>query len=446
MDKLTFAERRFQQIMPKTQPVPDAVTLRNLRVWLTADVAPAVEQLTRRPLFREYATWPVRALRPEAKTPERQSIDRLEQALVAAARSYVKLLANRRILEQVRLSFPPRPRIVEEDVEVGGSGPTRTLSRRLGLIDDTLLELSQIRALCDQARPPTSLVNIEDYFEPQQEFVVGEDGRRIQVGSHIVAFTPELHPVGNLILQSAQRRLEIELELLTTVRRKVGYAIRKIGRTYQGWKNAEAAWKGFQTELQGFRRLFLSGTDAPLRNACMALTQVYAAFHPAPDLSWLDLSSHLGDEGRMILSHRIGNFRGGEMFERIAAAIGDVRHLYVEQEPDLSAREAAVARGDLVFVRRAKVLYFDGKPMSFDTTTQRLAWELLEKLVSKAQHGGSVGEQDLSDDEVRTRSYMAMRLQRLNSQLPAALRKLIRPGPEPRTYQLKLERQRIYVE
>ena len=35
------------------------------------------------------------------------------------------------------------------------------------------------------------------------------------------------------------------------------------------------------------REACLAGTDPPLREACTALTQVYTAYHPSPELGWL---------------------------------------------------------------------------------------------------------------------------------------------------------------
>jgi hypothetical protein len=66
-------------------------------------------------------------------------------------------------------------------------------------------------------------------------------------------------------------------------------------------------------------------------------------------------------------------------------------------------------------------------------------------MVKKARNGGHVTEQDVFGEKGAGRSGMPMRMQRLKKRLPGGLRKLIVPGPEPRTYRLEIERQRIHL-
>ena len=287
MDKLANTIRLYQRIMPDAQKPMDSVTLRKLRVWLSDDVATLAEGFAQRPSFRERAVWPVRALRAGSDSAERRVIDALEAAFVDSARAYAKLLKNKRMLTQLKASFPPRLGVIGESVEVSGSGPTRILSRQTGSIDEFAIEASQLQDLCDRRRGSVALVNVEDYFEPRQELCSSEDGRRIQVGTHIVSMTPELHPVGNFILQSAIRRLEIHLQLLTSVRSKIAQALRILGPPYRDDDVAQAAWDRLQVQVKVFRQTFQSGQEVGLRNACIILTQVYAAFHSAPNLDWL---------------------------------------------------------------------------------------------------------------------------------------------------------------
>lgn len=445
MDQLTPAIRLFRQTLPKSKPLVDAVTLRKLRVWLSDDVGKLVDELSRRPAFREYAAWVVRSLQNGSDSEERKVIDSLEAALSDVARAYAKLLGNERVLARLQSLFPPSPHVISETVEIAGNGAPRVLERETGLINETALEISQLKRLCSGGSKEYALVNINDYFEPQQKFVQGEDGRRVQTATAIVSMTPELHPVGNFVLQTANRRLEELLELLTAIRRKVAASIRDVGKSYKTHANAEAAWDRLQNQIAIYHRTFHSGRENDLRNACMVLTQIYAAFHPAPDLDWLGLPKHLSQAGAMVLQQRIRGFRGGELFERVNGALINVRRLYEDRDPKLSAREEAIARGDLVLVIETRELYWDGKPMLFAGANLRKSWELLFPLVKKAKNGGHVTEQDVFGDKVTGRAGMPMRMQRLKKQLPGGLRKLIKPGPDPRTYRLTVEPQRIYI-
>ena len=415
-------------------------------VWLRDDVGKVVDELSRRPAFREHASWVVRTLQNGSDSEERHVVDDLEATLSDVARANAKLLGNERILTRLYSCFPPCPHVVSEDVEISGNGaPPRVLKREIGLINETAMEISQLKHLCSDGSKEYALVNISDYFEPQQKFVRGEDGRRVQTATAIVSMTPELHPVGNFVLQTANRRLEELLELLTAIRRKVAASIRDLGKSYKTHANAEAAWDRLQNQLAIYRHTFHSGRENDLRDACMVLTQIYAAFHPAPDLDWLGLPKHLRQAGAMVLQQRIRGFRGGELFERVNGALINVRRLYEDRDPKLSAREEAIARGDLVLVTETRELYWDGKPTLFAGANLRKSWELLFPLVKKAKNGGHVTEQDVFGDKVTGRAGMPMRMQRLKKQLPGGLRKLIKPGPDPRTYRLTVEPQRIYI-
>ena len=445
MDQITPAIRLFRQIALEPNELVNAVALRKLRVWLSHDVGRVVDELSRRPTFREHAGWVIHSLRNGSNSEERRVVDRLESALQDAAKGYAKLLNNPRITAQLHACFPPRSHNVGETVEIRSDSAPRVLKRRVGLIDESEMEMSQLRHFSNQGSNEYALVRIDDYFEPQQGYVQDQNGTHIQAASHIVSLNPELHPVGNFVLQSANRRLDESLRLLTTIRRKVATAIRELRREYAGQKLVEAAWDRLQSELHVYRATFQSGQKNDLRNACIVLTQIYAAFHPAPDLDWLGLPDRLIQNGKVVLQHRIQGFRGGELFERVNGALIRLQRLYEDGAPLLSAFEEGVASGDLVLISDERTLYWEGSPVLFAAHTHHKSWELLLPLVKKARTGGFVTERDVFGERITGRSGMAMRMQRLKELLPGSLRKLILPGPDPRTYRLQIERHRIHL-
>jgi hypothetical protein len=445
MDELAPVIRQFRRILPNPTRLLNDVTLRELRVWLRDDVGKLVDGLARRPAFREGATWPLHVLGRDSKSVERKVVDNLETALLNAAKTCTKMLGNKRVYSQLTKSFPPRQLIVGESIEIGGTEEPKVLSRQSGLFDELELEASQIRCLAKQDAKALALINLGDYFEPRQEFVRTAEGERIQVGTHIVSMTPELHPVGNLILQSADRRLEVHLQLLTSIRRKIGRATRELGRAYRDQEASQAAWEELQKHVKLFRRTFQSGPKNAIRNACITLTQIYAAFHPAPDLEWLGMPENAVEEARGILQQRIHGYRGGELFERINDALIEVRGIYDDSDSAASVREQAIANGDLVVIKAERVVWWDCKAVSFSTPSSRAAWDVLVPLVTKARFGGFISEQDVFGEKVTGRSGMPMRIQRLKLKLPISLRKLIIPGPEARSYRLDLERRRIHL-
>jgi hypothetical protein len=441
MNEITAVIRLFEQLAPRRVDPWDPVTLRRLKVWLSDDVARVVDGLAGRPAFREQAAWVIRSLEPDCGSIARQVVDRLEQALLSVAKIQSKVLRNDRILAQMRSSFPPRSAVVEEAIEISSDHPRRAVERKMGSFDETEMEVTQLRQLCDQGLPGLRLIKPDDYFDPQPE-ILGRDGQRIlSDGAMIVAFNPELHPVGNFILQCAIRRLEQRLNLLTQIRRKSSVAVSSLGRTYQDHERAEVAWEKLQAELAEFRRVFQSGPDMELRNACVILTQVFAAFHPSPDVSWLDLPKRLTAEIHGILLTRMRGHRGGELFERVNAALITAQRLYEDRKPGISAQEEAIARGDLVLIAEGRLLYWQQQVVNFSARAHQSAWETIVALANKRQ----VTESDLFGDKIAGRSGMAMRINRLKRLLPVSLRNLVKRGSEVRTYRLDIERSRIHL-
>lgn len=434
MDQLTTAIRLFRRISPEPNQLIEAGTLRKLRVWLSDDVGRVVDELSRRPTFRQYAAWAIQSLQENVDTKERRVIDGLEVALRDVEKAYERLLNNQRIAAQLKLSFPPPLCADTETVEIRNSCVPRITHRQLGTFDELAMEISQLRQLNSQAENRYSLINIDDFFGPQQDFARLNGGDLIQTGSLIVSLNPEFHPVGNFVFQSANRRLNESLYLLTSIRHKVETAINQLQREYAGQKVAQYAWDQLQTQLGLYRVTFQRGRENDLRNDCMVLTQIYAAFHPAPDLVWLGLPAKLIQTGRLILQQRVQGFRGGELFERVHGALIGARRLYEDETVQVSAREEAVARGDLVLVCDPRELFWEGKKVQLATRSHCKSWELLLPLVMKARNGGHDTEDDVFGEKVTGRSGMAMRVQRLKALLPISLRKLIFPGPFPRTY------------
>lgn len=106
MDQITPAICLFRQISLEPSELVGASTLRKLRVWLSDDVGRVVDELARRPTFREHAAWVIHALQKDSDSEERRVVNDLEAALHDAAKAYVKLLNNQRITAQLHACFP----------------------------------------------------------------------------------------------------------------------------------------------------------------------------------------------------------------------------------------------------------------------------------------------------------------------------------------------------
>jgi hypothetical protein len=193
------------------------------------------------------------------------------------------------------------------------------------------------------------------------------------------------------------------------------------------------------------KKRFQTGIENRLRDSCIILTQVYAAFDPSPTLSWLDVSADASESGVGALRHRITHFQNGEMFERIAAAVGDLRRLYVGKLLEQQAIDEAIATGGLVIDNSSYTAFWEKGQIEADWRRYLAAWKFLIELAKKASLQGFVGESDLYGDDVVSKSTMGTNAERLKGLLPASLRKHVLPGPERRTYRLDLPRQQIHL-
>ena len=443
MSELGFIKRRFKQILPAPVGHVQKPQLRLLKVWLRDDVCPVVGEYAQRPAFRERAAWVVHAIRPGAATKERQEIEAVDAAMVECARNLVKLGSMSRVRAKLVALYPAQTRVVGETVRIDGEDSPHVQSRQSDFVDELALELAQVAALAK--RPWDDLVNVNDYFEPQQEFVETADGQWLQRGEFIVSVNPELHPVGNFVVRCMFQRVNSIVTVLNAVHGKTLHAVRSLDRRYSVQDQVDAAWKAFQASHAAVKETFQTGTENRLRDSCMILTQVYAAFGSSPKLDWLDVSPEAIERGIGLLKHRITHFQNGEMFERIAAAVGDLRRLYVGKRPEQQAIDEAIARGGLVIDKRSYTAFWEKDQIEAEWDRFRTAWRFLIALAEKAGLQGFVEESDLYGSTVVSKSTMGTNAERLKGLLPASLRKHVLPGPKPRTYRLKLSRQQIYL-
>src|SRR4051794_27979382 len=97
MDRIELALRGFRRIRSHPRLASTQLPSRQIEAWLRDDVLPVVDEFSRRPTFREYATWPLRILAPGVDTLERRAVDAVDAALVASAESLGRLARNERV-------------------------------------------------------------------------------------------------------------------------------------------------------------------------------------------------------------------------------------------------------------------------------------------------------------------------------------------------------------
>lgn len=443
MDRIELAERRFQQILPTTATRwLEARPRREVLVWLRDDVAPVLEEYVGRPAFRAYATWSLRSLTPGCGSPERRAVEAVDGDLVRAADALAGLADNDAVTRALVDLNPPRERPVVTAVVLEGDGPPRE-TREPRIVDSLELPWRQTRNIA--ARPWTDLVCPFDYFSPRGGMMLKvRHPEGVTEGEFVVSLNPELHPVGDFIMRCMFRRVDGWVQCLEDFRRLCYSAWDRAGRPDPALAEAEQlAWLGLRRRVSDLRVFCLTGGAATLRDSCVTLTQAYAAFHPAPDLSWLGLPGHILTHDPGALRHQITGSRSSESLERIATALGDLRRLPGGAAPPRSAVTEAVATGGLVLVDRPRAAYWAGERIDADWDRHPKPWEFLRELAAKALVSAAVGEKDLYADPTSL-STMANRLRRLKSLLPASLHAQVVPAGT-RSYRLDLDVGRVHV-
>jgi hypothetical protein len=439
--RLEFAERRYRQLLPQPRVGPLSFLMRELLVWLKDAVCPVVDEYAKRPAFRAHATWPLRVLVPGASTAERGVVETVDKNLVLCARELVALARQKRVAKQLAARWPPRKRLTREEVDISGKRAQRIGSDRT-LVDVLALETSQVQWI--SKRGWTDLVCPGDYFEPRGGWMSRAPGAA-QAGDFLVAFNPELHPIGDFVTRCLVRRSDGFCETLTEFASKCGAAARAVGASAaNGLERFQRAFLALRESREALTKTCLVGPEALIRDSCIVLTQTYAAFAATPDLGWLGLPCSEVQSGAATLRHRLTHEQNPEVSERIALALGDLRHLYAGGTPGQSQREEAIVTGALVIVGEARQVFWQGKAINANWGAYRVLWRLLERLARNARLQAPVGERDLYP-ESGALSKMATTLSRLRGVLPASLWKHIEPVRGKRAYRLHLPPNQVYL-
>jgi hypothetical protein len=438
-DRLDFLLRRFRQLVPEPLTGPSPVVVRQLGCWLRDDVAPVLAGYVRRQRFRDQAAWPVRQLAPGSGTPERHLVEAADAALVGYAgvlRTWVRKPAVRKRLEAVARE----PTVVAEEALVG-NGPARLVRRRI----EPLSRLPSLTAAVDHiaGRFWTDLVCPADYFEPLGGWMTATPAAG-RPGEFVVALNPELHPGGDFVSRCLCRRVEVLAEVLDSLFGLCGRAFPAPAPPPPWFAEVGQAQRRLRGPARRLRQTCLQGEDQPLRDACVLLTQVHAAVQPEPDLGWLGLEDAAIHRGAMGIGYRLLQRCDGELLERVAGALGELRRLYAGCDRRTGAVDEAVATGGLVLVRESQEVFWQGRRIAVAWGRCPSQWRFLSAVVAKGQRGAAVAERDLYEDAMSA-STVGNVFARLKQQLPPTLWGRIVPSRDPRGYRLTLDRHQIHV-
>jgi hypothetical protein len=450
MDRITAAARRYQAIVTDKLVAMDpaerysALPVAKIRAWIAEYVLPAIEDLYGRPVFRDHATRPQRTLAAGTQSPERVAIEQTSRALASSAAALGKLTKNRRIASKLRELAPTRAEFqaaqtvsVTENATIWVKG----IPRKQELVPYYLNQLERIAS-----RPWSDLVCVDDYFCPVGGMMLRSPlPTGVTEGAFVASLSAHLFFVGDSITRCMLQRVRSWTSVLNEARQVCYQVVGGTGRRYQKQLRAEQeTWEQLREARRRLENLCLTGLDAQMRDSCIAMVQLYAEYHPSPDLSWLGVSDVAFAHFQGRLRQNIESARDLETIERIAAALASLRLLYRDLPPTISAIDEAVAGGGLVLIGQTREVFWERQPISKEWNRYSKPWELLWQLAAKARAGSAVGNFDLYRDGVSD-STIANRWLRLKAMLPGTLWKCVKPGWEKATYRLDLPINQVFL-
>jgi len=392
----------------------------------------------------------------EAGTPERELVDATDAALVTLARALcglARLRTAQRRIEEAESSA----RSDVNDAGEGSAADTRKVES-IPFVERPLFLLGQVEEIAD--RFWSDLVCTRDYFEPTGGWMVkqkksrnspasGEESKAAdyrQPGEFVVALNPDLRAGGDFVSRCLCIRVDGLRDTLARFRKQCGQLLPTSSRHLaKRWDEIEKSWVELCESVDQLRQVCLQSADRPLRDACIVLTQVYAAFHSQPDVGWLGLTEDLVQRATAIIRYRFTRTRDVELAERTAVALGQLRSLYIDKDEQQSAVEEAIATGGLVVVSLPPAVYWEGKLINVQWHQHRQGWECLSRLAKKARLRAALEVKDLYEDKVVSESALAMVVNRLKKLLPASLSKHIIPSRSPSGYLLDVEHERLHL-
>jgi hypothetical protein len=376
MNRLQLAQHGYETIAPAVAAALDEETSDRAERWLRDDVCPVFAELARSRSFRLAVLWSCEHLTAGADSHERRLIEKADRALVECA----KLLICATLAEAADESGG--------QLDAGGRIAIRGSDR-------TALQLVA-------ERPWLDLALAADFFHPFCEL-----GLRNPDHAHTIAFREqgELRvPLGDYVSRCMLARVDYWKLLLDRIWDHVFHFRSEPATCPNHLRN-----RLFETRMtldqsvQQLRAACSAGPEVQQREACVTLTQVYAAYAPSPDLGWLGFS-HTVESGRAAIIRscvrrpgfmQVGQRNGAGMIEivdckraslcdpevlrRIAASLGDVVSLYrLPEDPD-ERIEWAVSRARFVLVDRApRAVWWDGKSVaSEEWDSNPIEWNLL---------------------------------------------------------------------
>jgi hypothetical protein len=377
MSRLQLAQQGYAALAGAIAVSLNEATSDRAEEWLRNEVCPVVPELARNRSFRLAVRWSGDHLSRGANADERRLVEAVDEALVRCAME----------LAAVTVADARETSVDHQDAPF-----------RVAINPSERAKIDLIAG-----RPWLDLVCCEDFFHPACELCL-----RNPNSDHTIAFRSrgELRlPLGDYIARYMFGRIDYWKSLLEPIWNDVFFRpVRPDnGRQVAGNRLFDAKIN-LDSAIQRLRNACCSGPRPQQREACVALTQIYAAYAQAPKLEWVGLrhgvSTGIGGVIRSCVRRRNSEMitvqpgRHGSLevvdrqpaslcdpviLRQVSAALHDVAPFYeLPEDPD-DLIEWAIDRARLVIVDRSpRAVFWDGAEIAAGEWDQHpREWNLL---------------------------------------------------------------------
>ena len=444
IDRLDSVSRRYERICSDENEPGLKLRAEALADWLDRDVCPLVQELLERSDFRTWASWPIERLAEDASGEERGWIEAVDTALVRAGETLVifaELAVAQSVLVQSEAAGVSRSNstshptlsLADHPDEIGpqdGSSARRSA-------DAMTQALAGMKFIA--SRPWVDLVAIGDYFAPvndlnlgDREAFLGPNTWHVQIGEFSRYCNPRLRPLGDFI----SRTLLIRVEFWQNMTQRFWTACQRMAHESQladsqEWSNCAAAMRELSQCAEGLRHGLMDDRRLRLREACLALVQIYASFRPRADFSFLGpLAKLVGNAGAF--RYLAVNRQVLAIPEQIAAALTEAASLYRSPEDQEDRIRELSLRHSLLIVEGPgrREAYWNGEVLDADWQKHEKPWSLLLALAERQLLGRGADGLDANCSAKDARH-------RLKQLIPDDLNRKIAPAGRG-TYKLEL--------
>jgi hypothetical protein len=416
MDRLQAAQQRYERIRPGDDEIGSPRKAEELSHWIQHDVCPVIAELIERADFQGLARWSIDTLGAGANSEARRLIEDIDTGIVQSAERMARLLRERPLAEAlaahayengadtVRIGALSSSKEWIEQVQTeinssqpSGLAPDGGAACEVGKQANKSSATETREQACAEfiaTRPWRDLVSVYDFFAPasdlnlhDQESWPGPSNQSVRIADFLPYCKPHLRLPCDYVMQCLMIRIDFWLSELVRLQVSCEKALQNLASNTKDLRlELRTAVREIHEPLHKLEIACRHDPQARLREACVALVQVFAAFRPQTNFGWLGPAGQMAVNAAS-LRYFIERRADAALTDRIADALAEVKSVYRSAVDPDAAIHQAVQQVSLVLVdgRSRRELYWQGRLVDVDWLARRRAWTLLVAMVLNAK-------------------------------------------------------------